>query len=63
MIYLKRRVGLMKAKLTGDFAEGENGESYGVAVGVDLPLVGLELDYTSIDDDVSLISVAVIYGF
>lgn len=63
MIYLKGRVGLMKAELTGDLAESENGESYGVAVGVDLPMVGLELDYTVIDDDIGYASVAVIYRF
>lgn len=62
-IYLKGRVGLMKAELTGDFAESENGESFGVAIGLDLPLFGLELDYTLIDDDVGFTSLVIIYNF
>ena len=61
--YLKGRVGLMKAELTGDFAESENGEAYGVALGLRFASLAAELDHTVIDDDVGYTSVALIFNF
>jgi len=62
--YLKARIGLMQAKLTGDFEESENGETYGLAVGFKPPIIRLELelDHTLIDDDVGYTSLALIYA-
>ncbi len=61
--YLKGRVGLMRAGLTGDFAESENGEAYGVALGLRFASLAAELDHTVIDDDVGYTSVALIFNF
>ena len=55
--YLKGRLGYMDAALSaGELSEDEGGETYGVAMGLRLPGFNVELDYTSIDDDVSFIS-------
>lgn len=61
-LYLKGRVGYMDAGLVaGTLSEMEDGESYGLAVGLRLGAVRLELDYTSIDDDITFVSVGIVF--
>ena len=61
-LYFKARVGLMDATLdAGGLTEDENGETYGVGVGLSLGLFRIELEYTSIDDDVNFISIGLVY--
>lgn len=62
-VYFKGRLGFMDASLTGNLAEDEGGETYGVGLGWRRNVIALELDYTSIDDDVSYSSIGVIYHF
>lgn len=62
-VYAKVRLGIMEAALTGDFGEDEGGETYGVGVGWRFNRFGVELDYTSIDDDVIYTSLGVNYRF
>lgn len=60
--YLKGRVGFMDAALVADsLSEDEGGETYGLAVGVRLGAVRLELDYTAVDDDVTFVSIGVVF--
>lgn len=59
--YVKGRLGLMAASLDGDLAEDENGETYGIGAGWRLPRGALELEYTSIDDDVAFVSLGFVY--
>ncbi|MFK7853521.1 MAG: outer membrane beta-barrel protein [Granulosicoccus sp.] len=57
-IYYKGRIGYMDAALVaGDLSEDEGGETYGVAVGIRLQGVSVELDYTAVDDDVNFVSI------
>ncbi len=61
-LYLKGRVGLMDASLdAGSLSEPEVGESYGLAVGLRWSAFRIELDYTSIDDDVAFVSFGVVF--
>lgn len=61
-LYFKGKVGIMEASLVaGDLSEDEGGETYGVGVGMRLGLFRVELEYTAIDDDVSFVSVGLIY--
>ncbi|MFK7859969.1 MAG: outer membrane beta-barrel protein [Granulosicoccus sp.] len=61
--YLKGRLGLMDAALTaGDLSEDEGGETYGLAAGTRIGQWALELDVTSIDDDVTFLSVGVVWN-
>ena len=61
-IYLKARVGIMDASVdAGGFSEDEGGETYGLGVGFSLGLFRVELEYTSIDDDVNFISLGLVY--
>lgn len=62
-LYAKGRLGFMDASLTGNLAEDEGGETYGVGVGWRFDAFSVELDYTSIDDDVSFSSIGVLYQF
>ncbi|MFT5503844.1 MAG: outer membrane immunogenic protein [Gammaproteobacteria bacterium] len=60
--YFKGRLGLMDASLSaGALSEDEGGESYGLALGVRQGQLAYELDFTAIDDDVSFISLGVIF--
>lgn len=59
--YVKGRLGLMAASLDGELAEDENGETYGLGAGWRLPRGALELEYTSIDDDVAFVSLGFVY--
>jgi len=62
--YIKGRLGLMDASLSaGVLSEDEGGETYGLALGYRASSFRVELDYTSIDDDVAFISLGFVYPF
>lgn len=57
-MYLRARVGYMDASLiSGDLSEAEGGETYGLALGLRLSGMCIELDYTAVDDDVSFVNI------
>jgi len=58
-LYLTGRVGIMKAELVGSLAEAEEGETYGLAGGIDFGRLAIELGATSVDDDVLYSSLGV----
>lgn len=61
-LFVRGRIGVMDASVTaGDLSEDEGGETYGLAIGRRFENFLVELDYTSIDDDVSYASVAFKY--
>ena len=61
-IYFKAKIGIMDASLVaGDLSEDEGGETYGLGVGYRINNIKLELEYTSIDDDVAFISFGIVY--
>ena len=49
--------------LAGDLSEDEGGETYGLGVGYRMRNFDLELEYTAVDDDVSFISVGLVYSY
>lgn len=59
--YVKGRAGLMNAAISGNLAEDENGETYGVGLGWRMHDLSLELEYTSIDDDISFVSAGLLF--
>ncbi len=62
VFYVKGRLGLVKADISGSsLAEGEDGESYGVAIGMNHGDLAFELGYTLVDDDVGFVSIGVVY--
>ncbi|MFK7992513.1 MAG: hypothetical protein AB8B87_00140 [Granulosicoccus sp.] len=61
-LYLKGRVGYMDASLVADsLSEEEGGETYGLAIGLRLGAIRVELDYTAVDDDVTFVSVGLVF--
>nr|MBX2883925.1 hypothetical protein [Granulosicoccus sp.] len=60
-LYFSGRIGYMDAGLVAEgLSEDEGGETYGVAVGYRLSeRLAVELDLTSIDDDITFISLGV----
>lgn len=61
--YLKGRLGLMDAGLVaGSLSEDEGGESYGLAAGYRIEPFAIELDITSIDDDITFMSLGVVWS-
>lgn len=63
-LYLKGRLGFMNAALdAGVLSEDEGGETYGVAAGYRFSPFAIELDVTSIDDDVTFLSLGVLYSW
>lgn len=62
-LYVRGRVGLMDASLdAGVLSEGEGGETFGIAAGYRRGAFAVELDFTSIDDDVSFFSIGLVYS-
>lgn len=62
LIYFKGKLGFMDASLVaGDLSEDEGGETYGLGVGMSLGLVNIEIEYTAIDDDVSFVSLGLVF--
>jgi len=61
-LYFKAKVGLMNASIdAGGLSEDEDGETYGIGAGLSLGLFRVELELTSIDDDINFISIGLVY--